>query len=222
MLYKIGVTGNICSGKSSCIKFLSKLPHTYILNLDLIGHSIYERNMFFIEKIKENFYEDKNNIFKNEGSVHEKFIRKELGKIVFGNDKKLKLLDRLIRPELEILAELNIRKINDEVMKKNKKAILFIEGAILIEGGRYQKMLDEIWMTVASDEEVKKRFNKRNSKMDSVESEQLLNKILKHQMISSEKAKYCNEVIDTSKDFDETKEIYITLYNKVLNEKLKL
>lgn len=221
MLYKVGITGNICSGKSSCLKFLSKMPHSTGVNFDILGHTVYSRNLIFLDLIKKVFSRENKNIFFDEGNFSEKFVRKELGKVVFENKKKLDTLNCLIKPEMRKLLNLYFRNLESKLKAENKKGIIFVEGAIIIEGG-IQNLFDEVWLTVASKEEVEKRFRKRleDNKVTEYKPE-VLEKILKYQLPNEEKMKYCSEVIDTSNDFEITKTKYLELYNK-LKEKLEL
>ena len=44
MVYKIGVTGGMASGKSKCLQYLASKPNIYTVNLDLIAFEVYRRN----------------------------------------------------------------------------------------------------------------------------------------------------------------------------------
>jgi len=105
-----------------------------------------------------------------------------------------------------------------ELKLKNQKAILFVEGALIVEAGSY-KLFDEVWMTVASREEIERRFLKRleDSQINEY-SKATLDKILNNQMRSEEKAKYCSEVIDTSDEIEKTYSKYSDLYKKLANK----
>ena len=60
MVYKIGITGGIASGKSHCLKFLASLdsPRVYTLNLDKIAASIYNLNHFALGNVETIFGSD--------------------------------------------------------------------------------------------------------------------------------------------------------------------
>lgn len=100
MLYKVGITGNICSGKSACLKFLSNQNSSYGLNFDQLGHTVYSRNPIFFRRIKDYFPE---NITTDKNTPHEQINRKLLGNIVFSDTSKLEYLNSLIRPEMRSL-----------------------------------------------------------------------------------------------------------------------
>ena len=60
MVYKIGITGGIASGKSRCLQFLSTLttPRIYTINLDLFADKIYIKNPYALRNIKTMFGEE--------------------------------------------------------------------------------------------------------------------------------------------------------------------
>jgi len=225
MLYKIAVTGNICSGKTSAVKFLSSLPNSCAIYYDQIGHLIYERNFMFLNLIKTNFHHKNPKIFSNIQTFYENFERKELGKIVFDkNDKErksLKTLNALINPEMKNLFSLKIKEIESKIKNSSVNGILFVEGAIIIESGS-AKIFDEIWMTVANRTEIERRFMERiresNRNKITAYNLNMLDQIIETQMKEEEKKKYCDHVIDTSGDFEDTKKIYLNLYNKILTK----
>ena len=53
MVYKIGITGGIASGKSRCLQFLGELkkPKVYTLNLDLFANTVYKHNPYALRNI---------------------------------------------------------------------------------------------------------------------------------------------------------------------------
>jgi dephospho-CoA kinase len=226
MLYKVAVTGNICSGKSSAVKFLSSLPNTYVLYYDQIGHTVYERNLIFLNLIKKNFLDKNPKIFSHSQTIYENFDRKELGKIIFDkNDEdnsSLKTLNSLINPERKKLFSLKLKEIENQLKNSNSKAILFVEGAIIIESGS-AKFFEEIWLTVASRAEIEKRFLERihesSRNNTNTYNMNILDQIIKTQMKVEEKKKFCDHVIDTSGDFETTKKNYLNLYKKIINTK---
>jgi dephospho-CoA kinase len=50
-MYKIGVTGGIASGKTNLLKYLSTIPRIYTINLDLLGHDIYNLNPIIVRNV---------------------------------------------------------------------------------------------------------------------------------------------------------------------------
>jgi dephospho-CoA kinase len=137
-LYKIGITGNICSGKSSMIKYMSQKNNSISINLDDSVANIYDRNLFIMKMFKKNF-DKENSLFLNVNKLNETFLRKELGKIVFNDDNKLNTLNKIMKSELKYKLNHEINKIEYEINNNNRdnnnKYFLFVEYAMLIEAG---------------------------------------------------------------------------------------
>jgi dephospho-CoA kinase len=211
-LYIIGVTGNICSGKSAAASFLGSQKQAKSLNLDEFGHIIYQKNYILLNKIKRHY----KNIISNPNSIRESLNRKELGKIVFNDAKQMAMLNSLMLPEIHSLLRLYIENLRRRV---REPIVLYIEGAIIGENRGDYYPYDEIWLVMANKEEIERRFKERLVKnMIKEYDPKILEFILKRQMGFSEKMKYCSEVIDTNNEFDITKLKFIELHNKVLKK----
>ena len=132
-MIKVAITGNIASGKSAVEKILLEKGYK-VFDTDKIAHEILENN------------EDVKNIF---GTTD----RKELGKIVFDNQEKLKQLEEIIHP-----------KVKEEILKifEIKEEIVFISVPQLFESG-FDKLFDKI-IFISADERIRlERLMKRNS-----------------------------------------------------------
>lgn len=211
-LYKIGITGGICSGKSTLIKYLDTVPGAKILNLDNFTPTIYHRNFILLNKIKKNFGND---VF----TQNEELNRKLLGKIVFRPENKhlLHYLNRLMIPEYDRFLPIYISSFEKEFALSKNKFTLFIEGATIIEAG-LGNYFDELWVVKASQEEVLRRFKKRISDENIVEyNESMLLDIQKTQLSVEERVKFAKKVIDTSGSVEETQR-----YVKLLLSELKI
>ncbi len=114
-MLKIGLTGNIASGKSEVEKILSEMGYS-VYDLDIITHELYNE-----EKIKKQILNEFNTL-----------DRSEIAKIVFSNKNKLMLLETIIHPELKKFI-LNLK--SDE--------IIFISGALIYEAG-FDCLFDKI------------------------------------------------------------------------------
>jgi dephospho-CoA kinase len=214
-LYIIGVTGNICSGKSAAASFLGSQTHSKFLNLDEFGHIIYQKNFLLLNSLGRIFG---NTIFKNPSTIHSTLQRKELGKIVFSNHDLMQVLNSLVLPEIHGLLKIYIDRMKRDI---NEPTVLYIEGAIIGENKNFYYPFDEVWLITASKEEIERRFKERLIKQNIGEYDpKTLEFILKRQMDMREKMKICNQVIDTSQDFEITKQKYLELHNKVLRDNL--
>jgi dephospho-CoA kinase len=108
--YIIGVTGTIGSGKSSFCQMVSGVTH---INMDTLSHELLESKLPIAAQTRE--------------KVKAKFgtcDRKELGRLVFGNEARLKELNAIFKePMLTLLREKLV----------GKKGVIFLEGALLAE-----------------------------------------------------------------------------------------
>ncbi len=138
-MLKVGLTGNIASGKSEVEKILQKLNYC-VFDLDKTVHYLYQND----EKIK--------NLILQKFSTLD---RKKIGDIVFSNPQKKLELENIIYPRLKEL----IFELFEEY--KNEKYI-FISGALLFESG-FNKYFDKIIFIDAPYELRLKRLIKRNN-----------------------------------------------------------
>ncbi len=143
MLKKIAITGGIATGKTQALKIFKKLG-SYTLNADEIAHTLLIKNKNIKLQIVENFGK--------EILEKRKINRKKLAKIVFSDEKKLALLEKIIHPQV-------IYKIEKEYEKvKNKNYKFFVvEMPLLFEIGS-QKYFDIIITISAKEEIAKKRY----------------------------------------------------------------
>ncbi|MBA47348.1 MAG: dephospho-CoA kinase [Dehalococcoidia bacterium] len=154
----LGITGNIGSGKSSVLSFLSN-NRTSTYDLDKVAKEFYKTE----EKIKQKVI----NSFPNAVSKGNQIDTNVLGKLVFNNPKNLNNLQNIVWPSLKNFI---LNKI-----KNNSSELIAFEGAIIIEAN-WHKIFDHIWI-INSDLELSKErvINNRNL------SENNFNKILKNQ-----------------------------------------
>jgi dephospho-CoA kinase len=154
----LGITGNIGSGKSSVLSFLSN-NRTSTYDLDKVAKDFYKTE----EEIKLKVI----NSFPNVASKDNQIDTNILGKLVFNDPKNLNLLQKIVWPSLKSFI---LNKI-----KNNSSELIAFEGAIIIEA-KWHKIFDHIWIINSDLELSKKRvINNRNL------SENNFNKILNNQ-----------------------------------------
>lgn len=102
-----GVSGYIGSGKSTLCGFLEKFGARYI-DADKITHELYKSGMPGQRKIELFFGED---FLDKKGNIN----RKKLGKVVFNDVRKLKILNNLIHPLVVSEVEKMMRKSSAEI-----------------------------------------------------------------------------------------------------------
>ena len=120
--------------------------------------------------------------------------RKKLGKLVFGDARRLATLNSFVHPAVFRLEEELLR----EIEREKPRAIAVVEAAILIETGRY-RFFDRIILTTCGVELQIARGMKR----DGLNREQVLERLSK-QLPADEKKRFADCVIDTEGTKEET------------------
>lgn len=138
-MIKIGLTGNIASGKSEVEKIFLKKGFI-VVDLDKISHQLLENN----DEVKMSVLNEFNTL-----------NRIELAKIVFGDLNKKKILEDIIYPKLKEYI-INLFKIN------NDKRVVVVSGALIYEAG-FDVLFDKIIFVDANKDLRLKRLMKRNN-----------------------------------------------------------
>ncbi|HCR86125.1 MAG TPA: dephospho-CoA kinase [Alphaproteobacteria bacterium] len=115
----LGVTGSIGSGKSYFCKKFSAKKGVKFVSSDTMVHDLYAHNNQVLEFIKHNF---------TEALIENKIDRKMLGKIVFNDKKRRKILENFIYPLLK-----KKRKKQMDIYRRNGLKILVLEIPLLFE-----------------------------------------------------------------------------------------
>lgn len=181
----LGLSGGIASGKSFVAEVLKK-NGAAIFDADAEVHKLLEADKSVIVRLKKNF---------PESFVDQKIERKILGKIVFANRKKLKILEKILHPE--------VRKKYSQFLqdcRKQKQELVVLNIPLLLETKAYK--CDKIIVVVASKAIQKKRFlaraKKSNPKNFAAEKENLVErfeKIYAKQIGNAERKKRADFVL---------------------------
>ncbi len=151
MVFKLGITGGIASGKSKCLAYLSQHPQISTLNLDSVAFQVYDNNPSVIKALQSRFGED---VWQNN-----KLNRPFLAQQAFKDEPSTKALNDIVGPEIRQL----MHKHFEQAHRDNYK-ICAVEGAILIESGTY-KVFDEMWCVTLPKELAIERVKTRNPLM---------------------------------------------------------
>jgi len=192
----IGLTGGIGSGKSTVSRFLAELGAT-IIDADKVGHEAFMPDTELWHKVVAAFG---NQVVAPDGSID----REKLGTLVFGNSEALARLNRIMHPRMY-----NMVKAQLEEYRRQGGAVAVLEAPLLIEAG-WTSLVDEVWVTVASEATVLKRLRE---KMRLSEPEALAR--IHSQLPSEERVRHADAVIDTDCTLDELKERVKELWQKL-------
>ncbi|MFO7815388.1 MAG: dephospho-CoA kinase [Halanaerobiales bacterium] len=169
----IGLTGGIATGKSTVCKILKDL-NINVIDSDQIAHQVlnYEDVIDKVQKIFGNKVIDKD----------DKIDRKKLGKIVFEDSKKLKILESITHPK--------IFEIIDQKLEETEDELVVLDAPLLFETSLDDKV-DETWVVYAS----KKTQINRLKERDNLDKQEALNRI-NAQMDLNKKVKKGDVVIN--------------------------
>ena len=177
----IGITGSIACGKSTVSNYLREKGYT-IIDADKLGHIALTSDEVK-EKLKNSF-----------GYIileNNEISREKLGKLVFGNNENLKVLNSIVHPY--------IRKIILQLQEKHRdERLVFLDIALLFEAG-FEDLVEKI-IVVHIDEKIQlARLMSRNA----LSKEQAMFRI-ESQMSSKDKSILGNYVIDNGGTKEET------------------
>ncbi|MFZ1082012.1 MAG: dephospho-CoA kinase [Candidatus Kryptoniota bacterium] len=182
-LLKIGLTGNIGSGKSTATRFFAEFG-VPVFDADSVGHELLESN----EEIK-------NKIVKLLGEkilIDHKIDRKVISKIIFENSSKKAALENILHPAI-------MKDLEDRIMNFPGGCYAIIEAALIYEA-KLEDSFDYIILVKADRNiAVERAANNLGIKKADVV------KRLKTQMSQSAKEKLADFVISNNGSLEELK-----------------
>ena len=177
----IGITGSIACGKSTVSDYLIDKGYT-IIDADKLGHVALTS-----DDVKRKLAEK----FGDEILENNEISREKLGKLVFGNDDNLKILNSIIHPKIKEL----ILKLQEEHKDED---LVFLDIALLYEAN-FVDLVEKV-VVVYVDEDVQlERLMMRNS----LPKEEAIKRI-ESQMSPTEKASLGDFVINNSYSKEDT------------------
>ena len=159
---RIGLTGNIASGKSTIAKYIADSKNLKVLNADNYSKEILKNRSETYEKIINYF----GNEILDQSSNHKRINFKLLKKIIFNNENKRKWIENILHPLIK-------RKIIEDCIKYKKDRVLILEIPLLFEA-KFESICTEIWLIKCSRENQIKRLIVRD-KISRDEAEKIIN-----------------------------------------------
>lgn len=194
----IGLTGGMASGKTSVARMLAKLG-AHVIDADVIAKKLVAPGQPALRLLAEIFGPG---IIQPDGKLN----RGALAAVVFNDHEKLEKLNAVLHPMV-------IQKTMDKlrIFKETQPdSVIIIDAPLLLEAGM-TKLVDEVWVVIAGEEEqIKRAVIRKNLSREEAK------KRLAAQMPLKEKLKYANKVIDNSGSISSTAEQVKTLWEKVL------
>ncbi len=183
----IGLTGSICSGKSTVCGFLAELGAA-IVSADEIGHRAFLPGTPIWNEVVREFGPE---IVGEDGIID----RQKLGAIVFQDKAALSQLNRIMHPGMHRMAAAMI-----DSLKEKGVEVIVLEAPLLVEAN-WLDLVDRVWVTTASDQTKVQRCASRSGLSEEQASSRLAS-----QLSDEEKIKHADVVLDTDTTLGEVKE----------------
>lgn len=177
-MIKIGVTGGICSGKSTICRYLEELAFPVFYS------DISAKNLVNNLEIKNKVIEE----FGSESYLNNVYNVKYISNIVFKDSIKLKTLTEIFKPYVDL-------EFNEFCNKNSDNKIIFYESAIIFETNS-ENNFDYIICAHAPVKTVKEWLRIRNN-LNDIE----INDRLNSQLDTNYKIQYSHFNINTSLDY---------------------
>ena len=182
----IGLTGGISSGKSTVSQFLAELG-AVIIDADKVGHEVFKPDSEAWRQVVAVFGEQ---IVATNGQIN----REKLGEIVFSNSEARSQLNQIMHPRIYDLVKARL-----EGYRRQGAGIVVLEAPLLLEAG-WTSLVDEVWVTTASEATVLKRLR---GKTGLPEKESLAR--IRSQLPAEKRVKHADVVINTDCSLNELK-----------------
>jgi len=196
-MLKVGLTGGIAIGKSFVAKVLID-QGCKVFDADQIAREVVKPGAEGYRKVIAAFG---TGILAPDGTID----RAKLGQIVFADESKRKRLNAILHPI--IIAEQDW--LLAEVEAEDHDAIAVVDAPLMIESGSYKRFHKII--VVYCDRETQIDRLMRRNKFTREEAEARL----AAQMPAEEKRKYADFEVDTTGDFETTRQKVIEVYKKL-------
>lgn len=179
----IGLTGGICSGKTTVANLFSKLGIN-IIDADVIAREVVEPNTAGYQKIVEHFGEA---ILTDAGLIN----RKKLGEIIFNNAQEKKWVEKTLHPLISANIKLQLRQTTSPY------CIIVIP--LLIETKSFD-LVDRILVVDTTEESQIVRAKQR----DNLSRAEIL-KIINSQSAREERLAYADDIIHNQENIEQLK-----------------
>jgi dephospho-CoA kinase len=200
----VGLTGNIASGKSQAALMFAELG-AHVIDADRIVHQLLASGTGTYQKIIDVFG---NQVLDADREIN----RRRLGQIVFSDEEKRKLLNRLTHQEVG--AEI-LRRIFD-LEQKSSSGIIIVDAALMVETGSYKMYHRLIVVTCDPSLQITRLMNR-----DQL-SEEAARARMSSQLPIEQKIRLADYTIDTSGTLKHVRDQVEAIYRDLAVQELRL
>ncbi len=198
----IGITGGIASGKTEVAKVFQK-KGAKVISGDEVGKEVVEKNQVVLRKLVNTFGKG---ILNTKGRLN----RRKLGEIAFSDEKNKEKLNKIVHPELLRELKRRITKFRKARKSRNKKQILVIDAALIVEWKLYTE-LDQLILVTST----------RKKRLERLKSLGLSKKIasdrIRRQVTDSHRRRYADFVISNNGSLKQLKGKAQALWHKLVS-----
>jgi dephospho-CoA kinase len=198
MILKVGITGSLCTGKSTVASMFGELG-AHVFDADKMAHDLMKKG--------QPCYDPIINLFGKEVLDNGELDRKKIAAIVFKDKARLNQLEKIIHPEVIKL----IRAYIEQYKKKDEqnRCVLVFDVPLLFES-QLDALMD--FRIVVNARQETQLF--RSAQNLGMSSEEALGRI-RAQMPLREKIKKADIIIDNDKDKIQTKKQVEEIWQKI-------
>ena len=194
-MIKIGITGNIGSGKTTFSKLFKN--KAFIFNADKEAKKHLKKHSVLQKKII--------NIFGNKIVTGTYLDFKKLAEVAFQNKKNQQILNGIIWPEISLLIECALRE------AKNESIDYFVVDAALLFEANFQHFFDYIILVTAEKEiRLKRAINRKNIDLSQIKKRMAL------QLSDTQKISNSDFVIKNNLDIQNLKKQFDKVFKKII------
>src|SRR5262245_22497417 len=125
-MLRVGLTGNIASGKSHATQVFSELG-AHIIDADVIAHQLLAPGTPTYQRVVQAFGSQ---IVNPDGTIH----RRKLGEIGFQDEARRQELNGLMHPEVRA----EVRRRIEELEQSDPNGVVIVDAALMVESGFYR------------------------------------------------------------------------------------
>lgn len=177
----IGITGGVGAGKSALLSYVKEHYRCRVILADEVAHLVEEPGQECYSALVRLLG---NEILNPDGTID----KKRMAEKIFTDSAVLEQVNAIVHPAVK---ECILREIAQS-RREEKEDFLFVEAALLIEGG-YGEILDELWYIHAEEDVRRSRL-----KAGRAYSDEKIERILGEQLSEEEFRRHCGVVIDNS------------------------
>jgi dephospho-CoA kinase len=213
-MLRVGLTGGLGSGKSTVARLFAQLG-VHVIEADAVGRALMQPGEAVYRAIVNHFG---SSVLRNDGTLN----RSALANLAFQQGRREEL-NQIVHPPVIAAQEEWMRKI----FEQDDTAIAMVESALIFEAERsgtvpgWRQRFDKIILVTAPDDVKISRYLERpvsSGPQDQGQRQALIEDArarLAAQIPDSEKAPYCDFVIDTSGSLEDTARSVRTIYSKL-------